>query len=158
MTWQEFQIEIAQGPIANMPLERLEQLAAFSLPPEAEVQKRDTLNDSKRLIHQEIANRNAVSTRREEVSFRRQERHQSDRQHLEHVAQSSHMHITQMERADAAFAFHRKFIWIACLVAIASALLAWFSLWTQRRETQRTLDSLRERVEALETNPGTAPR
>jgi hypothetical protein len=158
MTWQQFQTEITQGPVAKMPLEHLEQLAAFSLPPDAEVRQRDTLNESKRLIHQEIANRNAVSNRREEVSFRRQERHQSDRQHLDQVAQSSRMHITQMERADAAFVLHRRFIWIACVVAIASALSAWFSLWTQRRETQRTLDSLRERVESLESKPAAAPR
>jgi hypothetical protein len=157
MTWDEYQAEIASVPLANMPLEQLAQLAAFTLPAEADAHHREILNESRRLIHQEIASRSATNARREETSFRRLERHQSDRQHLEHVAQSSRMHVTQMERAHATFVFHRRFIWIASLVAIASALLAWFSLWTQRRETQRALNSITERLEALETRPVGSP-
>ncbi|OAI56356.1 hypothetical protein AYO49_04485 [Verrucomicrobiaceae bacterium SCGC AG-212-N21] len=158
MTWQEYQTEMASVPVARMPVELLAQLAAFSLPAEADAHQRDLLNESKHLIHQEIARRNATNVRREEESFRRQERHQLDRQHLDQVAQSSRMHVAQMERAHATFVFHRRFIWIASLVAIASALLAWFSLWTQRQETQRALHSVRERLEALETKTVGPPR
>lgn len=158
MTWDEYQECISSEPLPQMPLERLRQLAAFTLPAEADSVDRDVLNEAKRLIHQEIDSRSATNARREETIFRRQERSQLDRQHLEHVAQSSRMHVTQMERAHATFVFHRKFIWIASIVAIASALLAWYSLWTQRHETKETLHSVMERLEALEAKTGRAPR
>jgi hypothetical protein len=41
MTWQESQNKIDQEPTAKMPLERLEQLAAFSLPNQAGLGFRD---------------------------------------------------------------------------------------------------------------------
>lgn len=154
MTWQEYQTKITSEPLARMPVEVLGQLAAFSLPAEADAHQQDLLNQSRQLIQQEMARRNAMNSRQEEATFRRQERHHSDRQHLEHVAQSSRMHIAQMERTHAAFVFHRRLIWMASLVAVVSALLAWYSLWTQRQETQRALDSVRERLEALEAGTG----
>lgn len=78
------------------------------------------------------------------------ERHRTDQQHDEHVNQSSRMHITQMERAHASFVLHRRSIWLAAGIAVISALLAWSSLWTQRKETRQALDALRERMDALE--------
>ena len=158
MTWDEYQADLSSVPLPQMPMERLMQLAAFTLPTDADSHDRDILNEARLLIHEEIASRGATYARSEETLFRRQERSQLDRQHLEYVAQSSRMHVTQMERAHAAFLFHRKFIWIASIVAIASALLAWYSLWTQRRETQEALDSVTERLEALEVKTGRAPR
>jgi hypothetical protein len=158
MTWNEYQAEIAGMHMVQMPLERLVQLAEFTLPAKADAHHRDMLNQSRHLIHQEIASRNATSARREETSFRRMERHQSDQQHLEYVAQSSRMHVEQMERAHATFVFHRRFIWIASLIAVASALFAWYSLWTQRREAQQALDSVTKRLETLEAKARSSAR
>jgi hypothetical protein len=45
---------------------------------------------------------------------------------------------------------HRRSIWIAAAIAVLSALLAWSSLWQQRKETQNALESISERMDALE--------
>ena len=150
MTWQEFQTEFHEMPLHQRDVEHLIRLSTYTplLPPSAE--EKNELEEAKNLIRDELAKRRNSSERQEEVSFRRMERHRTDQRHDEHVAQSSRMHVTQMERAHASFVLHRRSIWLAAAIAVLSALLAWSSLWKQRKETQRALDSISERMDALE--------
>ncbi|QIF01860.1 hypothetical protein [Roseimicrobium sp. ORNL1] len=149
MTWQEFQYEYRAMPLHLMNVEHLARLSAFT-PSILGPEERIDFEEAKRVIRDELATRRNRSERQEEVVFRRMERHRTDQQHDEHVNQSSRMHITQMERAHASFVLHRRSIWLAAGIAVISALLAWSSLWTQRKETRQALDALRERMDALE--------
>jgi hypothetical protein len=150
MTWQEFQTEYRATPVHQMDMEDLARLSACMLSVPASPGERNDFEEAKRVIRDEMATRRNKTERQEEVSFRRMERHRTDQQHDEHVAQSSRMHINQMERAHASFALHRRSIWLAAVIAAISALLAWSSLWTQRKETRQSLDAISERMDALE--------
>jgi len=147
MTWQEFQNEFGGIPLEQMEIQRLRMLCDFSPSSFEDIAKFD---EAKGLIRREMARRVAGSERLDEVGFRRQERQRADRQHDEYAVQSSNMHVTQMERAHATFLLHRRSIWIAAIITAVSALLAWASLWQQRNETQRALDGVIKRLEALE--------
>jgi hypothetical protein len=150
MTWQEFQTEYLATPVNQMNVEHLARLSACTLSTPASPGERNDFEEAKRVIRDELATRRNRTERQEEVSFRRMERHRTDQQHDEHVAQSSRMHINQMERAHASFALHRRSIWLAAAIAAVSALLAWSSLWTQRKQTRQSLDALSERMDAIE--------
>jgi hypothetical protein len=45
-------------------------------------------------------------------------------------------------------------MWLAVVIAVASALLAWASLWKQRNETREILDRVTNRLEVLEERSG----
>jgi hypothetical protein len=150
MTWQEFQYEYRAMPLHLMNVEGLTRLSAFTPGILLGPDERSDFEEAKRVIRDELATRRNRSERQEEVSFRRMERHRTDQQHDEHVKQSSSMHITHMERAHASFLLHRRSIWLAAAIAAISALLAWSSLWTQRKETRQALDTLSKRMDALE--------
>lgn len=150
MTWQDFQTEYRATPVHQMNIEHLARLSACTLSVAVSPDEKNDFEEAKRVIRDELATRRNKAERQEEVSFRRMERHRTDQQHDEHVAQSSRMHINQMERAQASFALHRRAIWLAAAIAGMSALLAWSSLWTQRKETRQALDAIRERMDALE--------
>ncbi len=158
MTLDEFFDALDEGPLQRIEVERLGRLSAFT--PMAQLADGDIVRveEAKRRIRDEIARRSAVSARLEESAFRRRERHEADVHHGEHVAQSGRMHVAQMERAHAQFVGHRKFMWLALVIAVGSALLAWASLWRQRDETREALEDVMRRLEVLEARMGVKSR
>lgn len=150
MTWQEFQNEFGGIPLEQMDIQRLRMLCDFSPSSLANAEDIGKFDEAKGLMRREMARRVAGSERLDEAGFRRQERQRADRQHDQYAEQSSNMHVSQMERAHASFLLHRRSIWIAAIITVASALLAWASLWQQRNETQRALDGVIKRLEVLE--------
>jgi len=150
MTWQEFQQELTEVPLAKIPSDRLGDLLVFPVPESATAMEREQHADAKVALRQEMVRRNHEQAMREDSMHRRQDSQRAVRQHLEHLTQSERLHTAQMERAHASFVFHRRSVWIAAAIAILSALFCWGSLWRQRRETRESIEPIMKRLDDLE--------
>jgi hypothetical protein len=150
MTWEEFQRELSETPLSRISGERLGELFAFSLPSTATPEERELYANAKSGMRQEMFRRANEKEMLENSMHRRQDSRKADWLHTEHIGQSARQHTAQMELAHTAFLFHRRSVWIAAVVAVTSALLAWGSLWRQRGETRAAIESVMKRLDDLE--------
>ena len=157
MTLEDYFGELAGTSLKRMKVDLLERLYSFTPTSPLDAADERRLDEARRRIRDEIARRAAADDRIEETAFRRRERQAADRHHNEHVAQSGRMHVAHMEKENDVFVRHRMFMWLAVGIAFVSALLAWGSLWRQRDETRRALESIKKRVDKLEAREAKSP-